>query len=77
MKKPKYQTYIVTRGKTSFEEKVTSREELDRKLAKHAEDFPKAHPVTGIRRGSLVSKWIEEEKKFWRGLNLSQKNRNR
>lgn len=55
----------MTRGDTSFEEKAKSREELDRKLAKHAEDFPKAHPVTGIRRGSLVAEWIEEDKKFW------------
>lgn len=65
MRQPKYQTYIVTRGKVSFEEKATSREELDRKLAKHAEDFPKAHPVTGIRKGSLVAKWVEEDKRFW------------
>jgi hypothetical protein len=63
--RPTYQTFIVTRGDTSFEEKATSREELDRKLAKHAENFPKAHPVTGIRRGSLVAEWIEEDKKFW------------
>ena len=65
--RPTYQTFIVTRGDTSFEEKATSREELDRKLAKHADDFPKAHPVTGIRRASLVAKWVEEDKKFWRG----------
>jgi hypothetical protein len=65
MKRPKYQTYIVTRGRSSYEQRAESREDLGRKLAKHAEEFPNSRPVTAIREGSLQAEWMGEEKKFW------------
>jgi len=60
MKREKMKSFIVSRGTLRVQHEAESLEELNLKLDRHAEAYPKARPVSKIEEGRLFT-WEEEE----------------
>ena len=60
MKREKMKSFIVSRGTLRIQHVAESLEELNLKLERHAEAYPKARPVTNIEEGRLFT-WEEEQ----------------
>ena len=60
MKREKMKSFIVSRGTLQIQHEAESLEELNLKLDRHAEAYPKARPITKIEEGRLFT-WEEEQ----------------
>jgi hypothetical protein len=60
MKREKMKSFIVSRGTLRVQHEAESLEELNLKLDRHAEAYPKARPVSKIEEGRLFT-WEEEQ----------------